>query len=117
MSVRTEFVFSSADGSEKFPTLHEWVKTLIDADQTEFYQSEIRQFNYRQEAIDRGDMIVDPDNPVEWFPGQDLPNPKYIWKDEETAAKGKEHDEIWLHYWNRYLAECNVKFEVVVKKD
>jgi len=109
MAVAHRFNYSVPEG-KKFIQFEDWVKTLSSAEQTDFYASKQRQEAYRQEAIDRGDMIrdfssVDPKNPAS--------QPLYVWKDEETARKGKPFDPTWKEYWNRYLAETGIEFDII----
>jgi len=102
MSVKHEFEFRAGDGQTAV-TIVEWLRTLPEDQQKEFKEAKNRQFAARQECIDRGDLIVqDADD------GSVL----YIWKDEETERIGKKQDPIWMKYFNRYLEENNIQFEV-----
>jgi hypothetical protein len=39
----------------------------------------------------------------------------YVWKDDATAAKGKETDPEWLAFFTRYQRENGITFELVNK--
>jgi hypothetical protein len=104
MPVRNEFVISS-DSNEKIITWYEWIATLNENEQAKFRRAETRQFKFRQDAIDRGDMIIDPKTN------------DYVWRNKETAKKGKPTDGVWLEFWNRYLTECNIQFESKFKEE
>jgi RimJ/RimL family protein N-acetyltransferase len=116
MPVKMEFSYASNNEGEVPVELHDWIKTLPFDEQQEFNEAEARQIAFRQEAIDRGDMIIEvadtSDKPLGWK--STLSN--YVWRDAETEKKGKEHDPAWLVYWNRYLTECNIKFNIVKKQ-
>jgi hypothetical protein len=105
MSVKTEFVLSS-DNNEKIITLDEWVTTLSQEEQEKFQRAQIRQRKFRQDAIDKGNMIISKGD-------ANTNEGSYIWKDEETARVNKKTDGTWLVFWNRYIAENNLKFEIV----
>jgi len=105
MSVKTEFVLSS-DNNEKIITLDEWVTTLSQEEQEKFQRAQIRQRKFRQDAIDKGTMIISKGD-------ENTNEESYIWKDEETARVNKKTDGTWLFFWNRYIAENNLKFEIV----
>ena len=103
MPVKTEFILSS-NNNEKIVTMDEWVALLSTEEQEKFQRAWDRQRKFRQDAIDKGDMIIDKTNTNE---------ESYIWKDEETARANKKNDGTWVTFWNRYLAENNLKFEVI----
>ena len=105
MSVKTEFVLSS-DNNEKIITLDEWVTTLSQEEQEKFQRAQIRQRKFRQDAIDKGNMIISKGD-------ANTNKESYIWKDKETARVNKKTDGTWLFFWNRYIAENNLKFEIV----
>jgi hypothetical protein len=105
MSVKTEFVLSS-NNNEKIITLDEWVATLSQEEQEKFQRAQVRQRKFRQDAIDKGDMIISKGD-------ADTNNEHYIWKDEETARVNKKTDGTWLFFWNRYIAENSLEFEVI----
>lgn len=104
MTVRNEIVVSS-NNNEKVIGRYEWIATLSYEEKARFWRAEIRQRKYRQDAINKGDMIIDFDTG------------NYIWKDSETAKKGKLTDGVWLGFWNRYLSECNLHVESKFKEE
>jgi hypothetical protein len=104
MPIRNEFVVLSTN-NKKVITWHEWIATLPEDEQAKFRRAESRQVKHRQNAIDRGDMIIDP------------VTKDYVWRDSETAKKGKLTDGVWLDFWHRYVAECNIQFESVFKEE
>lgn len=95
MSVRNSFIVVSNNDAE-IVTLHEWVATLNRYEQELFRQADIRQVKHRQNAIDRGDLVLDSTTN------------EYVWRDKETANKGKPTDRVWLEFWNRYVDQCNL---------
>ena len=105
MPVKTEFVLSS-NSNEKVIGLDEWVATLSQEEQEKFQRAQVRQLKFRQDAIDKGDMIINKSD-------INIHEESYIWKDEETARVNKKTDGTWLLFWTRYIAENNLKFEIV----
>jgi len=108
MPVKQEFRYSTVDNSGPPLIINEWVDTLTAEEQKKFKQAELRQRRYRQDAIDRGDMVL---LPGEFTCAEDIDS--YVWKDEETAKHGKNWDPEWLEFWDRYLVECKIKMEIV----
>jgi hypothetical protein len=107
MPVAQEFVYKTQDGQPAVP-LHKWIETLPMAEQVQFRAAELRQFDLRDQAIARGDLVV-----VE---GTGAVNDRvYVWKDEATAAQGKGTDPEWLAFFMRYQTENSITFEVVNK--
>lgn len=109
MAIAHKFNYSVPEGKQ-FIRFEDWVLTLSDSEQTEFLAAKERQEAYRQQAIDHGDMIrdfssVDPNDPTS--------QPVYVWKDEETARKGKPFDIVWKDFWNRYLKETEIEFDII----
>jgi hypothetical protein len=109
MSVTHQFKYTAPEG-KPFISFDMWVAYLPGPEQTEFHAARKRQEAYRQQAIDCGDLVrdfsaIDPKDPSS--------QPTYVWKDEETARRGKAQDDTWKSYWNRYLAETGIKFEIV----
>jgi len=107
MPVAQEFVYKTQDGQPAIP-LHKWIETLSMVEQAQFRAAELRQFDLRDRAIARGDLVV-----VE---GTGTVNDRvYVWKDEVTAAQGKGTDSEWLAFFMRYQTENGIIFEVVNK--
>ena len=110
MAIRHEFNVTSDSGEPVLP-INLWVeKTLSKNEQKKFQVALERQLKYRQEAIDRGDLIVIP-------PSKGEINDHYVWKDADTATKGKPYDEEWLEFWNRYLDANKINFKIEEKNE
>lgn len=90
MAVKQKFQWSWPHGVTPVH-FEQWIETLPEVEKQECLAGISNQLKFRQEAIDRGDMI--------------LGDSEYIWKDEETASKGKGIDEVWERYWRRWQAE------------
>jgi hypothetical protein len=88
--------------------LHKWVETLPMSEQAQFRAAELRQFDLRDQAIARGDLVVVKDTGI-------VNDTVYVWKDDATAAKGKGTDPEWLAFFLRYQTENGITFEVVNK--
>ena len=108
MPVKQEFKYTTMDNSGLPKSIDEWVTTLSAEEQQKYNEADLRQRKYRQDAIDRGDLILIPGK---FTTPDDLDS--YVWKDEETAKRGKRWDPEWLEFWNRYTSECKVKLEIV----
>jgi hypothetical protein len=107
MPVEQEFVYSTRDGQPPMP-LHKWVETLPVSEQVQFRAAELRQFDLRDQAIARGDLVVAEGT-------GNINDRVYVWKDEAAAAKGKGTDPEWLVFFTRYQKENGITFEVVNK--
>jgi hypothetical protein len=107
MPVEQEFVYKTQDGQPPMP-LHKWVETLPMSEQAQFCAAELRQFDLRDQAIARGDLVVVKDTGI-------VNDTVYVWKDDATAAKGKGTDPEWLAFFLRYQTENGITFEVVNK--
>jgi len=107
MPVEQEFVYKTQDGQPPMP-LHKWVETLPVVEQSQFRAAELRQFDLRDQAIARGDLVVVKDTGI-------VNDTVYVWKDDATAAKGKGTDPEWLAFFLRYQTENGIAFEVVNK--
>ena len=101
MPVKHEFKYNNASID-----LHQWINTLSISEQQTFKEAQDRQFATRQLHIDSGDLKVEIKDSIQY----------YVWKDEETERIGKKQDPIWMQYFNRYLSENNIQFEVVKTK-
>ena len=111
MSVNTKYVLKTLDGRTDFLSLQEWARALPEDEQKKFNAAQLRQSAHTQAAIDQGALTVIP-VPPDWHPTNQEVSPKFIWKDEEAARKGKKHDRIWLTFWNRYISENNLSFQI-----
>ena len=107
MPIEQEFVYKTQDGQPPMP-LHNWVETLPANQQAQFRAAELRQFDLRDQAVARGDLVVVKDTGV-------VNDTVYVWKDEATAALGKGTDPVWLAFFARYQKENGITFEVVNK--
>jgi hypothetical protein len=102
MAVKHDFQYAVPEG-KTFISLYDWVHTLTVAEQQEYADANERQLGFRQAAIESGDLILDESDPI---------NPSYVWKDEATAARGKPTDPIWKTYWERYIRETGIEFNI-----
>jgi hypothetical protein len=95
MSLLQKFDVKSPE--DKIISMDDWIATLPNDQQEEFYQARKRQLARRQKAIDNGHLIVVEDG--------------YAWTDQETFKK-KSHgvDRIWYSYFHRWLIETNQEF-------
>lgn len=95
MPIEQIFIHTTSDG-RPFITIHEWVNTLTEEEETEYFLAESRQHAYRQEKIDDGSLTIG-----------EYSN-SYIWKDSKTAELGKPNDPVWEAYNNRYIIENKI---------
>ena len=103
MNIKQKFLRETIDG-RPYVSFHEWQQTLSESESIEIKQAQIRQFAYRDEAIKRGDMHIDPSTG------------DYIWKDEKTALMGKTTDDVWYDYFERWRRECGIADASVLEK-
>lgn len=102
MQFAQHFSYEMADGTiisdPIFLNQHQlnWISTLSPAEQDEYILARTRQQSYRQQAIDAGKMFIKDDD-------------KYVWSDYNAMKIGKPEDPIWRKYFDRYLAENNMK--------
>ena len=113
MPVIQEFTFIPPNGKELI-TLHQWVSSLSDNEREEFALSEARQLELRQKVVEVNKLTVIKN-------AEDGITPDtYVWDESQVKNKHqdnyKEHDDVWFHYWNRYLNETGTKFEIVEKQ-
>jgi hypothetical protein len=80
--------------------MHDWLKTLPQSEQDEYWEGRRNGDRLRQIAIDEGRMIVKEG--------------AYEWKDTESFDIGKENDPIWEKYWMRWQAETGVEFKIEI---
>lgn len=118
MPVEQEFVYNTPDGQPAM-TLHHWIETLPMTQQAQFRAAELRQFDLRDRAIARGDLVVVNATPKARLARTDsadkgiVNDTAYVWKDQATAAQGKGTDPVWLEFFVRYQTENNISFELV----
>jgi hypothetical protein len=109
MAIKHNFTYVAPEG-KPLVNIHQWAAGLTIEEQQEFALANERQLQLREEAIARGDLVVDSSASNE---ADVNASPVYVWKDAETAERGKEADPKWIAFWERYLAETGIKFEVV----
>lgn len=120
MPIEQEFVYKTHDGQPAM-TLHHWIETLPLTEQAQFRAAELRQFDLRDLAIARGDLVVVTAKPQARLARTDpadkgiVNDTAYVWKDEATAALGKGTDSVWLEFFVRYQKENGIVFETVNK--
>jgi hypothetical protein len=108
MTVRQEFKFTS-DSGEPVLNITQWASTKLPTEEyLRFQQAVSRQLALRQDYIDSGLLVVDK---------TDNSQHSYIWRDEEAAKNGKPWDDEWLTFWNRYLEENKITFNIEEKKE
>jgi len=95
MPIRQIWQSTTENGQPPRP-FEDWLSSLSDVEQATYQAAKQRQHAYRQQAIDRGDMIIDNAG-------------AYIWRDPETAKHGKPQDDVWAKYHARYHFECGIK--------
>lgn len=81
----------------------DWIAALPNHEKEECLSGIQNQVKMRQEAIDRGDMI--------------MTNEGYVWKDAETAQRGKGIDSVWEKYWLRWQEETGVIFSTTFEEE
>jgi hypothetical protein len=96
-----QFNYELADGTlidtiGVFEYEKKWLSSLSIEEQEEYKSANIRQKSYRQQIIDEGKMSIGEQK-------------EYIWPDYKTMKKGKPEDPIWRQYFDRFLAENNMK--------
>ena len=109
MAVVHEFKYTVApDGV--WITLNDWIATLPEDQQTEFHSAEARQIAIRSQVIEQGTLAL----------ARSATNTRgtidYVWKDEAAAQQNKPRDPIWYQYFDRYLKENNITFEIIERK-
>jgi hypothetical protein len=106
MAIRQEFVFTPPEGTE-FIDINTWARDLPSDQLQEWLAAVDRQLAIRQKVIDQAALKVDTSNP-------NLHS--YIWQEDaikdNPSYEYKPHDEVWLKYWDRYLQETGIKFEI-----
>lgn len=109
MSIKHNFTYVAPEGKPLI-SIHQWILTLPIEQQQEFAIANANQLQFREESIARGDLIVDSSAAND---ADVNASPVYVWKDAETAERGKTTDPVWIEYWNKYLEATGIKFEVV----
>ena len=99
MPVRQSITWETIDG-RPFTSIEEWLETLPKEEQDEYWAARERQDQYRQEAIDSGLMIRDPETG------------DYVWRDDDALETNKGSDLVWHQYWMRWLDECGINCKI-----
>lgn len=86
-----------------FVNFDDWLKALPQEQQQEYYGAVARQHAYRQQAIDRGDLVI-------------LEDQSYRWRDEATMLRGKPQDPVWAQYHDRWAEENAIIGESQLKE-
>ena len=103
MAIRQVMQNRTTDGRPYVP-LFVWVRQLPWPEQQEFRLAETRQRDLRQQAIQRGDMCIDP-----------MQN--YVWRDQETYLQDKPTDPVWLTYYQRWRSECAISDMCLIENE
>ena len=101
MPLKQIFKYTYPDNKEI--TIDDWIKTKTPEEQDSFYKSRENNYRIRQVAVDSGRMQLNKNDDGVF----------YVWANEDEFNKGKDHDPIFVEFFNRYLEETNVKFEVI----
>lgn len=83
-------------------TIEEWVSTLTQSEQQQYWSSRARQDQLRQQAIDSGLMIPTTEG--------------YEWRDAQAAQQGKPSDAVWDGFFKRWLKECDIQFSTSLEE-
>ena len=97
MPLTQKFIYVWPEGSTRIE-MHDWLKTLPQSDQDEYWEGRRNGDRLRQIAIDEGRMI--------------MKDGAYEWRDAAAFAIGKENDPTWDRYWRRWQAETGVVFTI-----
>lgn len=82
--------------------MNDWLKTLSQSEQDEYWEGRRNGDRLRQIAIDAGRMIIAEDG-------------SYIWKNQEEFNVNKQNDLVWQRYWQRWQDETGVKFRSIIE--
>ena len=96
MPLIQKFTYTWPEGSTPL-LLENWLLTLPQEEQDEYWESRRNGDRLRQIAIDQGRLIVK--------------DGVYVWKDTKAFDMGKENDLVWENYWRRWQAETGVIFK------
>ena len=97
MAIVQKFTYAWPEGKKSIQ-MNDWIKTLPQAAQLEYWESRRNGDRLRQVAIDEGRLV--------------LRNGSYVWKDMDSFKIGKENDLVWEKYWRRWMDETGVIFTV-----
>jgi hypothetical protein len=100
MTVTVKYVYTAAEGAEVV-NFEDWVKTLDEAQQSEFVGAQRAHAKAVALKSASGDLKVEY-----------TPEMTYVWTSAEAADAGLGDNPVWERYHNRYLAENNIKLEI-----
>lgn len=108
MTVNQKFVYTFKDGTPINPSQHleiknKWLESLSPEEKEEYNLANIRQKQLRQQVIESGNLSVNGN--------------VYVWKDPDAYNTNKQSDEIFLKYFDRYLAETNMQVTIVAENN
>ena len=108
MSATQNFIYTFLDGTPVEPEVGQkikkaWFESLTPAELEEYTMANKRQKEFRQRVIDNGNLICSGSS--------------YVWKDNDALDAGKESDEVFLKYFDRYLAETGMRLTLAVSID
>jgi hypothetical protein len=110
MAVRQEFKFTPPEGQE-YISFDEWSDKLPPREKAGWVAACARQHAIRAQYVEHGQLEIDKSDPD---------NNSYVWDETLVEQKPKfeykEYDDEWLCFWNRYLEETGIKFEIVETK-
>jgi hypothetical protein len=95
MAIVHKFIYTWPEGTTPVE-MNDWLKTLPQSEQDEYWEGRRNGDRLRQIAIDEGRMI--------------MRDGAYEWRDAESFALNKENDPTWEMYWMRWQAETGVIF-------
>jgi hypothetical protein len=101
MTVTVKYVYTASEGAEVI-NFEDWVKTLSADAQSEFANT--HRAHARAVAMKTSSGALK----VEYTPEM-----TYVWASAEAADAGLGADPLWEQYHNRYLAENNIKLEII----
>ena len=101
MTVVQKFKYEWPDGVTPIEFI-DWIRTLPELEQDEFFAAKRRQEDYRLDAINNGRL--------------QLEHGTYVWKDQKEAKLNKQSDPVWVKFFQRYLAETHTKFSVIFEE-
>jgi hypothetical protein len=106
--IQHDFSYSVPEGQE-YVTFGTWIRALPEPERSNGLDAIRRQLEIRQHYVDAGLMkvVIDPAGKKD---------PSYIWSNEEAATNNKPNDPEWELFWNRWIKEYNITFNVEKKQ-
>ncbi len=101
MTVTVKYVYTAAEGAEVV-NFEDWVKTLPESEQgaiANAHRAHARAVTLKTAS---GALKVEYN-----------PEMTYVWESAEAADAGLGENPLWEKYHNRYLAENNIKLEII----